>query len=135
MDIQRRDVYEKNDLAIMDIMAGNDWKRPLYYAVTVPASSYIGLENHYLLEGMAYRVSPVTIDKPAPGRNRNDRSETMYDNMMNKFKWGNADVPGVYLDENNRRIYNVFRRQFGRLAKALALSGDKTRAVAAAREE
>jgi hypothetical protein len=59
-------------------------------------------------------------------------TDVMYENMMNRFKWGNAGVEGVYLDENNRRLFDVFRRQFGRLSKALTLEGDTVRAVAAA---
>jgi hypothetical protein len=122
----------KDDLAVMDFMAGNNWERPLYYAVTVPGSTYIGLEDYFILEGMAYRVSPVTIDKPAAGETGMIDTEEMYENMMNRFKWGNAGVEGVYLDENNRRMFDVFRRQFGRLSKALVLEGDTARAVAAA---
>jgi hypothetical protein len=122
----------KDDLAVMDFMAGNDWERPLYYAVTVPGSTYIGLEDYFILEGMAYRVSPVTIDKPAPGETGMVDTDVMYENMMNRFKWGNAGLEGVYLDENNRRLFDVFRRQFGRLSKALTLEGDTVRAVAAA---
>lgn len=122
----------KDDLALMDIVAGNDWKRPLYYAVTVPGSKYIGLENYFVLEGMAFRVSPITIDKPAPGETGMVDSDEMYENMMNRFRWGNAEDPDVYLDENNRRLFDVFRRQFGRLSKALASEGDTLRAAAAA---
>jgi len=122
----------KDDLALMDIVAGNDWKRPLYYAVTVPGSKYIGLENYFVLEGMAFRVSPVTIDKPAPGETGMVDPDEMYENMMNRFRWGNADDPDVYLDENNRRLFDVFRRQFGRLSKSLAAGGDTLRAAAAA---
>jgi hypothetical protein len=122
----------KDDLAIMDIMAGNNWNRPLYYAVTVPGSTYIGLEDFFILEGMAFHVSPVRIDKPAQGETGMVDTHEMYDKMMNKFRWGNAGKEGVYLDENNRRLFDVFRRQFGRLAKALALEGDTARAAAAA---
>jgi hypothetical protein len=53
----------------------------------------------------------------------------MYDNMMNKFKWGNADDPSVYLDENNRRMFSNFRRIFGSLGKELVLTGDTIKAV------
>lgn len=119
----------KNDLAVMDMVAGSGWKRPLYYAVTVPGSTYIGLENFFLLEGMAYRVSPVSINKPAPGETGMVDTQEMYENMMNRFRWGNAEKEGVYLDENNRRLFDVFRRQFGRLSKALAQEGDTARAV------
>ena len=128
----RGTMASKNDLAVMDIMAGNDWKRPVYYAVTAPGSTYIGLENFFVLEGMAYRVSPVRIDRPSPGETGMVDTEEMYENMMNRFRWGNAEKEGVYLDENNRRLFDIFRRQFGRLSKALVAEGDFVRAIAAA---
>jgi len=122
----------KDDLAVMDIMAGNNWERPLYYATTVPGSTYIGLEDFFVLEGMAYRVSPISIDPPVSGETGMVDTREMYDNMMNSFRWGNAGDDGVYLDENNRRLFDVFRRQFARLSKALVLEGDTVRALAAA---
>ncbi len=121
----------KDDLAVMDFIAGNNWERPLYYSVTVPASTYIGLEEFYILEGMAYRVSPVRIDPPAPGETGMVDTREMYENMMNSFRWGNAEKEGVYLDENNRRMIDVFRRQFAKLAKALVAEGDTIKAIAA----
>ncbi len=127
-----RNVAIKDDLAVIDFMAGNNWERPLYYSVTVPASTYIGLQDYFILEGMAYRVSPVEIDRPGPGEQGMVDTRVMYDHMMNDFRFGNAEKPGVYLDENNRRMFDVFRRQFARLAKSLAIEGDTVRAVAAA---
>ena len=127
-----RNMAVKDQLAIIDFMAGNNWQRPLYYSVTVPASTYIGLEPYYVLEGMAYRVTPITIDQPGQGETGMVDTRVMYENMMNRFRWGNAEKKGVYLDENNRRMFDVFRRQFARLAKALAAEGDTVRAVAAA---
>jgi len=121
----------KDDLAVMDIMAGNNWGRPFYYSVTVPGSTYTGLENFFVLEGMAYRISPIRIDPPAQGETGMVDTKEMYEKMMNHFKFGNAEEEGVYLDENNRRLFDVFRRQFARLSKALALEGDTTRALAA----
>jgi hypothetical protein len=121
----------KDDLAVIDFMAGNNWERPLYYSVTVPASTYIGLEQYFLLEGMAYRVSPIRIDPPGQGETGMVDTREMYENMMNNFRWGNAEKEGVYLDENNRRMFDVFRRQFAKLAKALVAEGDTARAVAA----
>jgi len=121
----------KDDLAVMDFMAGNNWERPLYYSVTVPASTYIGLEDFFVLEGMAFRVSPIIIDPPQPGETGMVDTQEMYENMMTNFRWGNAEKEGVYLDENNRRMFDVFRRQFAKLAKALVAEGDTVRAVAA----
>ena len=121
----------KDDLAVMDFIAGNNWERPLYYSVTVPASTYIGLEDFFVLEGMAFRVSPIIIDPPQPGETGMVDTQEMYENMMTNFRWGNAEKEGVYLDENNRRMFDVFRRQFAKLAKALVAEGDTVRAVAA----
>ena len=121
----------KDDLAVMDIMAGNNWNRPFYYSVTVPGSTYNGLEKFFVLEGMAYRVSPIRIDPPSQGETGMVDTKEMYEKMMDHFKFGNAGEEGVYLDENNRRLFDVFRRQFARLSKALVLEGDTTRALAA----
>jgi MFS family permease len=121
----------KDDLAVMDVMAGNNWERPFYYSVTVPASTYIGLENFFILEGMAYRISPIRIDPPPPGETGMVDTREMYEKMMNRFRWGNAEKSGVYLDENNRRMFDVFRRQFAKLSRTLALEGDTVRAIEA----
>ena len=121
----------KDDLAVMDFIAGNNWESPLYYSVTVPASTYIGLEDFFVLEGMAFRVSPISIDPPQPGETGMVDTQEMYENMMTNFRWGNAEKEGVYLDENNRRMFDVFRRQFAKLAKALVAEGDTVKAVAA----
>ena len=53
----------------------------------------------------------------------------MYDNVMNKFAYGNMEVPGVYLDETNRRLSYNLRNAFGRLAGQLNNEGKKEEAV------
>ncbi|MEZ5011888.1 MAG: hypothetical protein R2744_10000 [Bacteroidales bacterium] len=55
-------------------------------------------------------------------------TKKMYENVMNRFRWGNANDPDVYLDENNRRTLSNFRRMFGMLANGLVLEGDIERA-------
>jgi hypothetical protein len=122
----------KGDLAIMDLISTNKWERPIYYSTTVPSTQYKGLEKYFIQEGLAYRVSPVKTDKPEQGEFGMIDPQVMYDNMMNKFKWGNAEDPSVYLDENNKRMFSNFRRLFGTLAKSLIDSGDTLKAVEAA---
>jgi hypothetical protein len=119
----------KGDVAMMDLLSTNKWGRPVYISTTVPSSQYKGLENYFIQEGMAYRITPVKIDKNEMGDFGMIDPYLMYDNMMNKFKWGNADDPSVYLDENNRRMFCNFRRLFGNLGKELLKVGDTTRAV------
>lgn len=123
-----RELY-KNDLAVMDIIASNDWKRPIYYASTVPPSNYKGIDEFFQLEGLAYRIAPLDSN----GTRSQDigfvDSEQMYNNVMTRFKWGNSSDPSVYLDENNRRMFSNFRRMFGMLALALIEEGDTVRSM------
>jgi len=124
----------KGDLAIMDILATNHWKRPVYFSTTVPASQYKGLEKFFIKEGLAYRVAPVKAGTPKPGEFGMIDPVVMYDNIMNKFRWGNASSPDVYLDENIRRMFSIFRSMFGSLALRLIDTGDTLRATEVARK-
>ena len=90
------------------------------------------MEKYFIQEGLAYRLAPVKIDKPEQGEFGMIDPKVMYDNMMNKFSWGNAADPKVYLDENNKRMFSNFRRIFGTLGKELLLKGDTVKAVEAA---
>lgn len=122
------DAY-KGDLAIMDLISSNKWEKPIYYSTTVPATQYKGLEKFFIQEGLAYRLAPIKTDKPEQGEFGMIDPAVMYDNMMNKFKWGNAGDPSVYLDENNKRMFSNYRRIFGTLAKELLVKGDTVKAV------
>jgi tetratricopeptide (TPR) repeat protein len=131
-DYSERDAF-KGDLAIMDLLSTNKWERPVYISTTVPSSQYKGLEKYFVQEGIAYRIVPIITNKPEEGEFGMIDPVVMYDNMMNKYKWGNAADSSVYLDENNKRMLSNFRRLFGNLGKALLVTGDTTRAVEAAR--
>jgi hypothetical protein len=119
----------KGDLAIMDFLSTNNWERPVYYSTTVPSSQYKGLEKYFIQEGLAYRVVPVETESRERGEFGMIDPLVMYDNMMNKFKWGNADDPKVYLDENNRRMFSNFRRVFASLSRELLVTGDTVKAL------
>ncbi|HUS86182.1 MAG TPA: DUF2723 domain-containing protein [Bacteroidales bacterium] len=118
----------KNDLAILDMIATNNWERPIYYATTVPPSNYRGLEEYFQMEGLAYRIVPLDTTGTISGDAGYIDTKEMYENVMNRFKWGNANDPHVYLDENNRRMFNNFRRMFGILALRLVEEGDTLKA-------
>ena len=119
----------KNELMILDLLATNEWNRPIYFAITVGSDSYMGLEEYFSLEGLAYRLIPVRGVADNQGQRGTVNTATMYDNMMNKFKWGNMDKPGVYLDENNLRMTMNFRNNFARLAQSLLEEGRRDSAI------
>jgi hypothetical protein len=117
-DLGKKTVIYKNDMMILDLMANNNWKRPVYFAITVGDENYLGLEKYFRLDGLAYRVLPVACTR-ADGQLGSIDSKILYNNMMNKFKWGNVADPKVYLDENNLRMLTNFRNNFARLAEKL----------------
>lgn len=123
----------KGDLAIMDLLSTNNWERPVYFSTTVPSSQYKGLEKYFVQEGMAYRIVPVNTGTNDMGEFGIIDPSIMYDNLMNKFKWGNAEDPGVYLDENNKRMFSNFKRLFGNLGMTLLAQGDTAKAASVAR--
>ena len=127
------DVAFKNDLMILDLMTGNEWNRPIYFSTTVPPSQYKGLDKFFVQEGLAYRLAPVDLSGLTEGDERYIDTDVMYENMMNVFKWGNAEDPSVYLDETNRRMFSNYRRTFGVLAQKLVQEGDTARALEACR--
>lgn len=124
-----RSYLMKADLMILDLIANNDWTRPIYFAVTVGNDSYLNLEPYFQLEGLAYRFVPIRTDGDASGQTGRVGVSQMYDNMMNKFLWGNMNKEGVYLDQNNLNMTMNFRNNFSRLAEGLMEEGKLDSAV------
>jgi hypothetical protein len=122
----------KRDLMVVDLIANNNWERPIYFSITVgnSKSSYFWLTDYFRLEGLAYRFVPI---KNAKADNPYEYgfvdTDRMYDNFMNQYKWGNMEVEGVYLDETNRRLSYNMRNIAGRLAKELIAKGEVARGV------
>jgi tetratricopeptide (TPR) repeat protein len=124
-----RSYITKANLAVLDLLSNMDWNRPVYFAVTTGGDAYMGLEQYFQLEGLAYRLTPIKHKKnPNPNIDGGVSSAIMYDNMMNKFQWGNMDKMPIYMDENNRRMTTNLRLQFGHLAEQLIEEGDLEKA-------
>ena len=112
--------FAKNQLMVLDILANFAWERPIYFAITVGNDNFMGLDDYFQLEGLAYRFVPVKT-KSLDGQTGIVATDEMYDNLINKFKWGNMGDPNVYLDETNMRMTMNFRNNFARLADALIM--------------
>lgn len=118
-----RSYLMKADLMILDLIANNDWTRPIYFAVTVGSDSYLNLEPYFQLEGLTYRFVPIRTEPDQQGQTGRVGVKQMYDNMMNKFLWGNMKREDVYLDQNNLNMTMNFRNNFSRLAEGLYQQG------------
>ncbi len=117
----------KSEIMILDLLAHNNWERPIYFAITTGNDAYMGLENYFQLEGLAYRLVPVK-NESADGQVGRIDTKIMYDNLMNKFAWGGMENPKIWMDENNLRMTMNFRNNFYRLADALLKEGKKKEA-------
>ena len=115
-DIPKNALF-KNDAAILNLIAANKWKRPIYFT-----SEYreLGFGAYLRQDGLTNRLVPVA-SSPV---NKN----WVYDKMMNKFVFGNANVSGVYFDEENRRHLNSIRLAYAQAAGHLAENGKKEEA-------
>ncbi len=113
---------------VLDLIAHNNWKRPIYFAVTTGAEAYLGLEEYFQLEGLAYRLMPIKNTETEMNMGGRVNTDIMYDNIMNKFLWGGLDKEGVNLDENCTRMASNMRMQMATLASALIAKGQKQKA-------
>jgi hypothetical protein len=126
IDLTGKSALGKHELIILDMLQTNNWERPIYYAVTVSSDQYVNLDKYFQQTGLAYQIVPLETKDT----NMTVNTERMYDNVMNKFKWGGVDKPGIYLDENSMRMCKSYRMVlFGRLAASLANEGEKEKAL------
>ena len=131
-----KDYVTKAELAMFDILAHNNWKRPIYFAVTVPEDHFIGLNKFLYNEGFAYRLLPLkpsTAPVDSMAMNAGEElihTEAMYQNIMQEFEWDNLKNAS-YLDPETTRMIAIVIKSFNQLAENLLKEGkiDKARNV------
>ena len=121
----KRALY-KNDLMMLEMLAQCNWTRPLYVATTVSGDNYMNLVDNFVQEGLAYRITPFTTNKPGA---KNFDTEKTYNNVMNRYKFGGLDKKGLYIDETVMRMCYTHRNLFAQLALALIREGKNDKAL------
>jgi hypothetical protein len=133
VDTMRWEVNRSNlmkaDLVTLDIVASNDWTRPVCFAITTGSDVYLNMQDYFRINGLVYELVPIKNSQASEGTMGSLNTDIMYDNYMNKFKWGNMDKPGIYLDETILRQTNNMRNLAYRLGMRLVEEGDKKRAI------
>jgi len=127
LNIKLKDRVMKQELMILEMLSQNNWKRPIYFSVTVGDDYYMGMSDNFQLEGLAYRIVPMGHK----GSGGIINTDLMFDNMVHKFRWGGIENPKVYLDENNTRMCRTFRLMFYKLVDALIKENKKDKALQA----
>ncbi len=126
----------KDDIAILDIVASNFDKRPIYWAVTTREEKLLGLADYTQLEGLSLRLVPFY--SPGDGRSYGIigsgrvASDIAYDNIMNKWQWGNFDKERLYVNRSYMPSLQTMRVGMIRIGRQLVTEGklDKAEALA-----
>jgi hypothetical protein len=122
----------KDDLAVLDIIGSNFYDRPIYFATTCKNDKLQGLNDFMQLEGLALRIVPI--------RTRSDQSlaiygsgradlDAIYDNVMNKWAWGNFDKKDLYVDKNYMAEVQAMKMAMLRASALMTQTGDTKRAA------
>jgi hypothetical protein len=123
----------KDEIAILDIINSNIYERPIYFAVTTKNEKLMGLNDYTQLEGLGLRIIPVksrsnkSMQIFGSGRTA---SEKIYDNVMNRWRWGNFDKFDTHINTSYGAEINAMKMAMNRASRDLANKGDKEKAVA-----
>ena len=128
-DVKSTYLY-KNDLMLLDFLATNMWKRPIYFASPSSVSNVLDIDKYCHQEGFVSRFLPVLAKGYDEGLGGMD-TEGSYDILMNKCKWGNLAAPEVYVDPESSRNAMPPKQNFIRLARQLLAEGKKDLAIKA----
>lgn len=115
---------EKKDLMILNLIAENNWERPIYFNNTSLAGVGINFNNYVVQEGTTFRLLPIQSRQEEQAVD----VDKMYDNVMNKFSWRGLDDPSIYHTEDYRNFVYNHRSSLNTLAEALIALGDRSRA-------
>ena len=113
-------VIMKNRMMMLDIIAQNNWERPIYFSGgAFGDDDYIWMKDYLQLNGFAYKLVPIKtpLQKGSPFMGRID-TEKMYA-LIKNWEWGNSGNPGVYHDVETRRNSITYRGHMARLIEDL----------------
>ena len=116
----------KNRLLMLDIIANNNWERPIYFSGgAFGDEDYIWMKDYLQLDGLVYKLVPIktAVAKDNPFDMGRIDADKMYDMVMN-WEWGNNGDPSVYHDIETRKNSLTYRGNLARLIEVLIQKGD-----------
>ncbi len=112
------------DLMILEILASNHWRKPIYFAVTISPTNKLGLDPYLRMDGQAYRLMDHRVGAEID-------PEILSSNIMNKYRYTNLDNPDVYYPPNVKRLLQNYRTGFLQLAYYEGTHGNPQKALEA----
>ena len=129
IDLPSSGLY-KNQLLMLDILANNNWKRPIYFTGgSYNDAEYLWMKDYLQLDGLVYKLVPIktSIPKNNPYQLGRIDSKLMYE-IVKGWEWGNSNGDNIYHDPETRKNSISFRGNLHRLAVQLIDDGDKDKA-------
>jgi hypothetical protein len=121
IEIKGQAMY-KNRIMMLDVIANNNWKRPVYFTGgSFGDDDYLWMKDFLQLDGMVYKLVPFYTPIPEDGSTLDMgkiNSDKMYDIVM-KWDWGNSESPGIYHDPETRKNSISYRSNLARLMEQL----------------
>ncbi len=120
----------KNRLLMLDIVANNHWKRPIYFTGgAFGDDDYIWMKDYLQLDGMCYKLVPIKtpIDRANPFDMGRVDSDLMYEKVK-LWDWGNSGSPTIYHDPETRKNSITYRSNLARLIEQLINEGELDKA-------
>lgn len=111
----------KNRLLMLDIVANNNWERPIYFTGgAFGDDDYIWMKDYLQLDGLCYKLVPIrtSVDRANPFDMGRVDPEKMY-SLVSEWKWGNSGNDNVYHDVETRKNGITYRGNLARLIEAL----------------
>ncbi|WP_378185717.1 DUF2723 domain-containing protein [Aquimarina sp. W85] len=115
------DLLFKNRLLMLDIIANNNWERPIYFTGgSFGDDDYLWMKEYLQLDGVTYKLVPIRtkINPRNPYEMGRIDSELMYNNVKS-WDWGNSNDPAIYHDPETRRNSITYRSNLARLVEQL----------------
>ena len=120
----------KNRLMMLDIIAENNWERPIYFTGgSFGDDDYLWMKDYLQLEGLCYKLVPIktTIDQTNPYEMGRVNTEKMY-SMVKDWDWGTNGDMDIYFDVESRKNSITYRSNIARLINQLILENKKVKA-------
>tara|TARA_R110002072_G_scaffold260722_4_gene419226 strand:+ start:168 stop:3497 length:3330 start_codon:yes stop_codon:yes gene_type:complete len=126
----KSDVLYKNRMMMFDIIANNNWERPIYFTGgAFNDEEYLWMKDYLQLDGLAYKLVPIKtpVDKRNPFDMGRIDSEKMYE-IVKDWDWGNSGSSDIYHDPETRKNAISYRGNIARLAEQLILEEEYEKA-------
>lgn len=121
----------KNRILMLDLIANNDWKRPIYFSGgSFDSAEYIWMKDYLQLDGLVYKLVPIKTESRNSFEMGRIDSDLMFD-IVKKWDWGNSGSDKIYHDPQTRSQGLSFRGNLARLMETLIAENkiDKAREV------